>query len=268
MGSRGKEMRISDWINPNVLTQLLVAGIAVWAVLASLHATRKQIRSSEKQVREQIEASDRQVLKQIEESRRLATEERQQQTRPLLAPKQEIGEHGVMSGEDLYRSDGVINWGRQSEIEVKLYNMGNGPAFNIHALLYGAGEGSVAQFVAWDQGPLEEKGVIPLPLVHSSELRLLHDDSVDGKHRLYDRSPDTPMNPYASRMACLTLTYQDLLGKKYVSIFQYTLQHQWTHVVIKEIEGESPLDLKELNTQKAGRQIASPKVLAPPVTVA
>jgi len=92
----------------NVVAQFAVAGVAIWAVLASLHANKKQIASSEIQ-----------LSKQIEESRRLATEERQHQSRPIIVPKNDISQMtatyynlstGQSEGESLYTSDHAINW--------------------------------------------------------------------------------------------------------------------------------------------------------------
>ena len=59
-------MNITDWIGiGNVVAQLIVAFVAIWAVIASLHANKKQIQSSDKQVKEQIDTSNEQLKKQI-----------------------------------------------------------------------------------------------------------------------------------------------------------------------------------------------------------
>ena len=52
-------MNSTDWIGiANVVAQLIVAGVAIWAVIASLQANQKQIQSSNRQLKEQIEAND------------------------------------------------------------------------------------------------------------------------------------------------------------------------------------------------------------------
>jgi len=231
----------------NVVAQLAVAGVAVWAVLASLHANSKQIASSEIQ-----------LSRQIEESRRLATEERQHQDRPIIAPKKEISHTTVTSisretwqpNKSLYTPDHAINWAWEDSIRIFLHNMGNGPAFNLHAVLYGPQASSHSQFVSWDNGPVEAKSPLDIDLVHSTEFRLLHDESVDEKHPLYDRTPDPSAHSDEFQIACLTLTYHDLFGRKYVSIYHYTLQYQWIHVATSEISGGGSFDLKELNDRK------------------
>ncbi|HJT59179.1 MAG TPA: hypothetical protein VJ761_21915 [Ktedonobacteraceae bacterium] len=157
----------------NVLAQLAVAGVAVWAVLASLHANKKQIASSEAQ-----------LSKQIEESRRLAIEERQQESRPIIAPKKKVSHTTVtfisretwQTDKSFYTPDKAINWAWEDSIRICLHNMGNGPAFNLHALFYGPQASSHSQFVSWDNGPIESKSPLDIDLVHSAELRLLHDE--------------------------------------------------------------------------------------------
>jgi len=99
---------------------------------------------------------------------------------------------------------------------------------------------------------------------HPKQFFLNPDDSIDGSHLLYDSSLDSSSNPVKYRIACLTVTYHDLFGIKHMSIFNYTLEHQWLCVAIDKIpslNGKPPLDLKELNDQK--RQQA-PKLSAPP----
>lgn len=242
----------------NAVAQFAVAGVAVWAVWASLHANKRQ-----------IEASEIQINKQVEENRRLATEERQHQSRPIIVPEKEISHNTVTyystetgkSNESLYTSEHRINWSWPHEIRLNVRNMGSGPAFNLHCVLYGSEDTCQSQFVSWDDGPIEEKSSIDIELIHSSELRLFHNDSVDGKHPLYDKSLGSPSNPWIYRIACLTITYHDLFEKKHVSIFHYTLQHRWIHVATGEIPGKPPLDLKELNDRKK----QGPKLSAPPV---
>lgn len=267
-------MSTSDWIGiANVAAQVVVACVAIWAVLVSLHANKKQIQSSDKQVkeqieasykqlREQIEASDLQVRKQIEESRRLATEERHHQLRPILAPKKEIWGNAVtyMSletgevSESLYAPDGRIYWNWPHALGLHLENIGNGPAFNIHAILYGPENTSQSQFVSWNNGPLAEKSPGDIFLDHPNQLRLFHNDTLTGRYPLYDKT--------LNHNACLTITYHDLVGKKHASIFYYTLQRQWIHVATEEIAGEPPLDLKELDDHKKQQE---PKLSASPV---
>jgi len=204
-------------------------------------------------------------------SRQLATEERQDQNRPIIVPKKEISHNTVTySPQDpgqpkLYSSERRINWTWPNQIRINIHNMGHGPAFNLNCVLYGPEDTCQSQFVSWDDGPIEEKSSPDINLMHSSELRLFHNDSVDGKNPLYDKSLDSPSNPWAYRTACLTITYHDLFGKRYVSIFNYTLDHRWIRIAIEDIpslNGKPPLDLKELNNQK--RQQAS-KWSAPPI---
>jgi hypothetical protein len=264
-------MNTTDMIGiANAVAQFVVAGVAVWAVLASLHANTRQIESNDRQLKEQIRASEIQMNKQIEENRHLVREERQYQSRPIIVPKKEISHNTATlyswetgkANESLYTSEQRVNWSWQHAIRLNVRNVGGGPAFNLHCVLYGPEDTGQSQFISWDDGPIEEKSSIDVELLHSSELRLFHDNSVDGKHPLYDRSLDSPSNPWAYRMACLTMTYHDLFEKKHVSIFHYTLEHRWIHVATEELPGELPLDLRELNDQKK----QGPKLSAPPIS--
>ena len=101
----------------NAVAQFAVAGVAVWAVWASLHANKRQ-----------IEASEIQINKQVEENRRLATEERQHQSRPIIVPEKEISHNTVTyystetgkSNESLYTSEHRINWSWPHSIKLNV----------------------------------------------------------------------------------------------------------------------------------------------------
>lgn len=257
-------MDASNFINlANVGAQVIIAIVAIVAVVASLRANKKQ-----------IIASEAQMTRQIEESRRVTTEERQHQSRPIVVPQKEISHNTVtylnletgISNESLYTSGHMINWSWSHEIKIKLYNMGNGPAFNLHCVLHGSMDICQSQFVSWNNGPIEGKSPIDVEFAHpSSEYCLSHTDSVDGQHPLYDTSLDSPSNPAVCRIACLTITYHDLFGIKHVSIFNYTLEHRWVYIAIDKIplvKESVPLDLKELNDQKKQQ---TPKYSAPPI---
>jgi hypothetical protein len=256
----------------NVAAQFTVAFVAVVAVIIALITSNRQIDENRKQQTKQIEASNDQLNKQIEESRRLATEERQYQSRPIMAPEREIFNSSMMGTDPntgqkverhVYTSEQRIDWSWPYPIRIDLRNMGNGPALNLHGILYGNEDTNQSQFVSWDNMPIEARSPITIELRHSSDLSLVHGDMVNDKHVLYDKSPDSSTNPWLSRIARLTLTYHDLFGTKYVSIFHYTIEHRWIHVVTEEITGSPARDLKELNTQKK----QGPKLSAPaPIT--
>ncbi|HLX58378.1 MAG TPA: hypothetical protein VKR83_15275 [Ktedonobacteraceae bacterium] len=203
-------------------------------------------------------------------SQQQATEERKHQIRPIMAPEKEIFNKSMMVSDpdpskrvnrELYISGQRIDWSWPSPISIDLRNMGNGPALNLHGILYGNEDTNQSQFVSWDNIPVEARSPITVELKHPSDLSLFHGDMVNDKHVLYDKSPDSPTNPWVSRIARLTLTYHDLFGTKYVSVFHYTIEHRWIHVVTEEITGNPARDLKELNTQK----IQGPKYSAPPI---
>jgi hypothetical protein len=96
------------------------------------------------------------------------------------------------------RKQTQVGWKQTQELALKdrqhqnrpiiVRNMGSGPAFNLHCVLYGPEDICQSQFVSRDDGPIEEKSSIDVDLIHSSELRLHHNNSVDGIHPLYDSS--------------------------------------------------------------------------------
>src|SRR6266699_6018443 len=242
----------------NVLAQVAVA---VVAVVASLRANKKQIESSDKQLKEQIKASEIQIQKQIEENRRLATEERQQQSCPIIVPTKAIAKVPAeqvpgTQQKYLYTSEvpplkGNISWGLQfSAVPIEVSNIGMGPAFNVHCVLHGYDNGYRNQFISWNNGPIGPGKDETIQSRHSDqgELWLDRNDSIDGEHTLH-YSPAGP-NPNQAQ-ACLTISYQDLFGNKLVSIFDYTSYHQWVRVFVSVPSSpQITLDLKELNDRK------------------
>lgn len=198
-------------------------------------------------------------------AQQLATEERQDQSRPIIVPMsmEQIEVAQNEGGPGIHIEDGKINWIYQGKINLNLENMG-GVALNIHSVLYGSESIHISQFVSWDNGP-SGKGPVLVQFDHPQQLYLNPDDSIDGIHPIYDNSLDSSSNPIKNRMACLTVTYHDLFGIKHVSIFNYTLEHRWIRMTISKIpslNGKPPLDLKELNDQKKQQ---APKWSAPPI---
>lgn len=241
-------------IATNIIS-IVIASITLGAVLVAI----KAISENRKQAKDNWAHSQQQ-----------ATEEQKHQIRPIMAPEEEIFNKSMMGTDtntdkkierQLYTSEQRIDWSWPHPIIIDLRNMGNGPALNLHCILYGNEDANQSQFVSWDNRPVEARSPIAVELKHPSDLSLFHGDMVNGKHVLYDRSPDSPTNSWFSRIARLTLTYHDLFGTKYVSIFHYTIEHRWIHVVTEEITGNPARDLKELNTQKK----LGPRHSAPPI---
>src|SRR6266567_3552509 len=234
----------------NVLAQVAVAVVAIVAVVASLRANKRQIKASEIQIQ-----------KQIEENRRLATEERQHQSCPIIVPTRAIlnvpaQQVPGIQQQYLYTSEvpplkGNISWGLQfSAVPIEVSNIGTGPAFNVHCVLYGYDNAYSNQFISWNNGPIGPGKDETIRSRHpdQGELWLDRNDSIDGEHTLH-YSPAGP-NPNQAQ-ACLTISYQDLFGNKLVSIFDYTSYHQWVRVFVSVPSSPKiTLDLKELNDRK------------------
>lgn len=150
----------------------------------------------------------------------------------------------------------MVDWLADRDINIELHNMGDGLALNIHCVLYGSITALNNQYASWDNGPFTGKSSELVEFVHpkmsglqSQELLLYRNERIDDVHPLYDNALDS--------IACLTVTYHDIFGNKYVSIFNHTLEapfkHRWVCVAISKIpslNGKAPLDLKELNDRK------------------
>lgn len=243
----------------NIINSAVAIGTLIVAIVAivSIFLSRSQARNDWLHA-QQLAREDRLHAQQ------LATDERHHQSRPVVVPVGEFKQASphLAGGNTPYRGDGLVNWTYQEPIQLELQNMGGGVALNVHCVLYGSETIHIYQFVSWDNGPI---GKSPIHIIceHPKQFFLSPDDSIDGSHPIFDTSSNLPSNPVEYRIACLTITYQDLFDNKYMSIFNHTLDHQWLNVKIDKIpslKGKPPLDLKELNNQK--RQQA-PKFSAP-----
>ncbi len=253
----------------NVIAQLIIAGVAVWAVIVALRTSNRQIKENQDEQKKQINASNDQLTRQIEESRRLATEERQQQSSPIIVPTKAIDNvpavqvPGIQQ-QYLYTSEvpplkGIISWGLDfSAVPIEVSNIGMGPAFNVHCVLHGYDNAYRNQFIIWNFGPIGPGKDVTIPLRHpfQDEFWLDRNDSIDGKHTLH--YPTAAPNPTQAQ-ARLTVSYQDLFDNKLVSIFDYTPYHQWVRVFVSTPSSPKiALDLKELNDQKKQKTQKTP----------
>jgi hypothetical protein len=184
----------------------------------------------------------------LQNNNRQATEERQDQARPVVAPSGELSHHAT-------DSSGGVDWGDEytepsspsttggpharrivpNTQELTLQNMGDGIAFNVHCFLYGPGGRLKPEqnYTSWYNGPIQGKGNSKIIFEHE-KTALPEDTKVDDEHVLYDDSEPNV------RIARLTITYHDLLGIKHVSIFDYVLykivnhtEHKWLYVGTK-----------------------------------
>ncbi len=155
---------------------------------------------------------------------------------------------------------GNINWGLQFyAVPIEVSNIGSGPAFNVHCVLYGYDNAYANQFVSWDNGPIgagEKDKTISFHHPSQDEFRLDRSDSIDGEHTLHYLNGEPNPNKAQAR---LTISYQDLFNNNLVSIFDYTAYHQWSRVFVSMPSSPKiALDLKELNDQKK-LKVTTPK---------
>jgi hypothetical protein len=239
----------------NVVNLSLVVAVFLIVVVSFfvLLGSRKQVRvlelTQDLVKQNQVLVQQCQVLAEqglgfARQSRELVREDRRYQNCPVIVPLENL--KGPMG---LYDAKGNIQWTAEDPIRVDMQNMGLGPAFNVHCVLYGPERLFQHQFVSWGNGPIRKDKVIHFE--HSRQFRLSRNDSIDGVYPLYDESPDSLSGSTIDRVARLTITYHDISGNRYVSIYDYTKEKKWIKVEIREtpsIDGKPPIDLKELNT--------------------
>lgn len=212
---------ISDVIQ--IATTLLLAGIAIWVAIYSADKA-KQLAQKER-----------------DHAKQLAMEERRQQNRPILIPTGDISEHdaqGMVSG--------------NIKPAILLQNAGNGVALNIIAVFWGKG----GRYTYWDNPPILGRSTERMICVTDSSegISLANDTKIDGQWKLWSLTGNN--NRHIAR---LTITYRDIYGKRYISVFSYLLllsgKHQWKRLSIKEIE----YDLEDLDIKKTSNNRGMPE---------
>src|SRR5216683_5034986 len=101
---------------------------------------------------------------------------------------------------------GNISWGLQFlSVPIEVSNIGTGPAFNVHCVLYGYDNAYSNQFISWNNGPIGPGKDETIRSRHpdQGELWLDRNDSVDGEHTLH--YPPAGPNPNQAQ-ACLTIS--------------------------------------------------------------
>ena len=164
------------------------------------------------------------------------------QMRPvLLPPPIDVNADGLVKK----NQDGriLVQWDQQLVID-GLQNIGTGPAFNIYGIFFGPPLQGTPPFqqryVIWNYGFLP-------PGAPGSKITLSRGSSIKSEttikgHVLY--VPDDA--EHTARLVRLTLTYHDIFGRKFASIYDYHLVLGWIYVGhFEDIEQ----DLHELDEQ-------------------
>lgn len=194
-----------------------------------------------------------------QKSGRQGLQDRYNAARPLIS----------IDGDDaaLPRSPGNppwLAWDAKS-IELSMHNVGNGPAFNIASVIYGAESyvvgnlGSLTRvsgeknshWTCWDAGYL----AVGVKEAHTYVLGA--STFYKGRNRIRDHTFYAPPQPFFSAQAqeptyvCrVVTTYHDIFGHKHASIFQYRLMPpSWECIVFEEAITE---DLHDLEGHKKG----------------
>jgi hypothetical protein len=231
-------MEIAIKISQLISTAALVAtlGVVIWYTVKTSQmaaATRDMARASEKQIEalgEQVSVSQEQVG--------LGQEQLNNQQRPVLVP---VGKPVFQEDHDNW-----LKWG-ENEQPLTIRNLGTGTAFNVAGVLYGCAaylhdlptgrklvpNSPNTHWTCWLGVP-----IAPSEEVHSS-FRLGHGSFMHGNDQIGDyplNAPDeaipgaTALQGVLWKIARVTITYTDIAGRKYASIFDYVHDRGW-HMV-------------------------------------
>jgi hypothetical protein len=226
----------TNWINIGI--GLATLGAVIVAFLA--------LRQSEKQNQKNWQQTLDLAGEERAHTRQLAQEERQLQYRPILIPTGYYSAH---------QPTGFIDWKQKTNVSIR--NIGNGPALDVKAILWGTADGAAVSdhITYWRNNPFaegEEHGLFPVT-DGSEETTLGMETKIDGQHKLYN--PGGTYSPPTYHIARLTITYRDILEQQkcYVSIFDYLLlpsgQHGWEQIKITATP-EILKDLEELEYER------------------
>lgn len=218
------------WITVSTIVSALAAVVSAVATIVIVWLTNKTIKTYDKQLRiakAQVDVTQSQTFNQA---------------RPILLAPENIS--GIL------QSSGNVQWQKNPAIIGGLQNIGTGPAFNIYGIFFGKPFQDTPpreRYIIWNYG------VLP-PSVLGKEITLsqgssLRSETTIGGHTLY--VPDDPQHNGCS--ARLTLTYHDIFGRKFASIYDYQNVLGW--ICVEHIEGIEQ-DLHELNEQEPMAQTA------------
>jgi hypothetical protein len=244
------------------IASLAAAGSAVWLaflnrqlVLASqeqVKASQAQVEASQAQVKisqDEVRASQEQVAVSQEQVR-LGQEQLNAQRRPILVP----------NGDPAFQEDhdNWLDWQWRQQ-GFSFSNLGTGSAFNIAAVLYGCAsyqyedaglmrrmrETADQHWTLWLGEPIAPGQSTGAVLTPGGSVFLAGNDRIgDYPFNAPDEElPRFTSNPDALwRVARLTITYHDIAGRKFESVFDYIHNSGWYKVALLPVE----YDLRDL----------------------
>lgn len=185
-----------------LIISVVSAITAVVALLVSGYLTQKTIGA----YHEQIQIGQNQV--------KVMQEQVASQFKPVLYPSDYLGDV-------VQRDNGILcmRLGLSNQEIGMFQNMGVGPAFCIYGTFFGKAfnTGSLEdRYCIWNHAP-----ILPGPAVGKMALELgtnLPGNTLLGKHTLH--VPDD--KEHQSVIGRLSITYRDVFGRKYASIYDYT----------------------------------------------
>jgi len=162
------------------------------------------------------------------------------QARPILLPPTNIT--GILKND---AGNNFVKWGEGQAVIGSLQNIGVGPAFNVYGVFFPPPFNKTPpwneKYVIWNYDflPAGETGK-DIKLSQGSSIR---SESTFNGHVLY--VPDDAQ--HIGRIARLTLTYHDIYGRKFASIYDYQNILGW--ICVTHLEGVE-YDLQELDERE------------------
>ncbi len=216
-----------------IVTSVSAAGAVASAVVAFYIArlTAKTLDAYKRQVQvgqDQIHATQEQTYNQA---------------RPVLIPPTGIG--GMMRTE---QGRTFVQWGQGQPTIEGLQNIGVGSAFNIYGIFFGTplqNNPPHERYALWNYGFLSPGATGPQ--ITLSQGTSLKSETIIKGHVLY--IPDDM--EHIGCITRLTLTYHDIFGRKFASIYDYQNILGW--ICVGHFEGIE-YDLRELDDQEPATQ--------------
>jgi len=223
-------------LDTGTIVALVIAGVSAVATVVIAVLTYKTIQAYEKQVQisqDQVKVSQEQV--------KVGQEQQFNQFRPVLYP---VGDLEKI----IDRSAGKyhVKWELQNQEIDGLKNIGVGPAFTIYGVLFGPPVNSQLpqyRYVVWNYPALPPS--VPGDKITLSPGSHISRDTVIKGYTL--SVPDD--EDHLGVLARFTLTYHDVFGRKYASIYDYHSHIGW---LSRDHFSDIEYDIYELDQQTPG----------------
>jgi len=235
-----------------IATGVTAAATVVLAIFAyvTIQAYKKQVQIGQDQVKisqEQVKIGQEQVkvgqeqAKIAQEQVKVSQEQQFNQFRPVLYPAGSLEKIVDRSGTTPF-----VKFGQPGQVIDGLKNIGIGPAFNIYGIIFSSQANSQLmqqRFIVWNYPALT-------PDVPGNEITLSPGSHISSDTKIKGYTLYVPDDAdHNGVIARFTLTYHDVFGRKYASIYDYQLVIGW---ISRGHFSDIEYDLYELDQQTPG----------------